>query len=133
MYRSRSWMLMSGALTTFLTTFAVVITPPQNGWWWRVIVIALAGASIAALWRGIMLQPIPRPHPLRLRVEEFICELSKAKSFGNLGNRAAVLNRDFVLLGMIHSRFPKMETSPNRDDLDRAAICFREMLSNLPY
>src|ERR1035441_7344075 len=92
---------MSGVLTTVLAAFAVLVPPSQsNVWWWRSTVIVLALAAIVALYRGMMSQPIPRPHPLRLQVERFICDLSEAKDGDNFGKRVEELRWAFQKEGI---------------------------------
>jgi hypothetical protein len=133
-YHSRRWSFMSGVLTAVLAAFALVIPPSQPSvWWWRGIVIALTALAIGTLGRSIMLQPIPRPHRLRSLAERFICDLSKAKRTDNFGNRAAELNYEFQKEGIYDPRFPKLGGQPSRDELNRAAVCFKEMLNGLPY
>jgi hypothetical protein len=136
MYHARKWELVSGMLTVILTIFAAVVPVPQNGLWWRLIVIAIGAAACVALWRGISLQPIPRPHPLRVRVQRFICDLSKAKDRDNLGNRAEELRQEFQMEGIYPAPslgFPQASSHLGREELNRAAICFKVMLEALPY
>lgn len=134
MYYSRKWEIASGMLTIILATFAVVVPVPEsNGWWWRAIVIVIALAGILALWRGLMLQSIARPHPLRVKVEKFICDLSEAKDVNGLGVRASELLYAFQKEGMYPARFRLTNSHPSLGELNQAAVCFQAMLRSLPY
>jgi len=79
MYYGCKWEVLSGVCTILLAAFVVVIPLQQDAYWWRIIVGLLAFAAIFALHRALKSERIPRPHELRVHVQEFICDLSEAK------------------------------------------------------
>ena len=87
-----------------------------------------------ALYRGMKLHPIPRPHELRVHVQEFICDLSEAKHIDReLITRAMELEQAFQAEGIYSQYFPKLNQTATRETLNQAAVCFQAMLNVLPY
>jgi hypothetical protein len=134
MYYGRRWEFISGVCTTLLAVFVVVISLQQDAYWWRIIVAVFAFAAIYSLHRGMQAVRIPRPHELRVHVQEFICDLSEARQIDrDLITRAMELEHAFQSEGIYSQHFPKLTEDANRETLNRAAVCFQAMLSELPY
>jgi len=86
-----------------------------------------------ALHRALKSERIPRPHELRVHVQEFICDLSEAKHVDeNLITRAMELEQAFQSEGILLQYFPRLTETATLETLNRAAVCFQAMLNMLP-
>jgi hypothetical protein len=133
MYYGCKWEVLSGVCTILLAAFVVVNPLQQDAYWWRIIVGLLAFAAIFALHRALKSERIPRPHELRVHVQEFICDLSEAKHVDeNLITRAMELEQAFQSEGILLQYFPRLTETATLETLNRAAVCFQAMLNMLP-
>jgi membrane protein implicated in regulation of membrane protease activity len=123
------WGMASGLSTLALSVFTTTVVN-HGGWWWAGVVIVVTAFAMFALWRSVMSKPLP--HPLRVEVDKFTCELSKAQNVGHLGKVAVDIEHKFRLEGLYALYFPTAENF-TRPDLNQAAVCFQEMLGKLQH
>ncbi|MGB9103774.1 MAG: hypothetical protein WCC59_03360, partial [Terriglobales bacterium] len=117
-----------------LTVVAQFFRSSSSQPWWQVAIGIMAIASLVALWMEMRTQRVPKPHPLRRTVNDFICDLSEANQIDeSLVVRAKELQRAFQREGVYHQHFPRFDRQVSMGDLEQAAVCFHKMLAALPY
>jgi hypothetical protein len=71
---------------------------------------------------------------LRAHVQEFICDLGEARQIDRvLITRAMELEQAFQSEGIHSQHFPELTEGATRETLNQAAVCFQEMLNDLPH
>jgi|GEM_PF-1694018 len=101
------WGVVSGVFTTLLAVFASLSKSMSSEILWQIVVGSLGIASLLALWRELKGNRTPKPHPLRLQVENFICDLSESQNYDPaLIERANELLRSFAREGILPGQQP---------------------------
>jgi hypothetical protein len=131
-YRNQ-WAIASSLCTILLGVLAQVQSLIAETIW-RLVAGLLAILAVFALWREMRTQRIPKPHPLRVRVQKFICDLSETKGVSDsLISRAKELKRDFGEHGVYCDYTPDFKGEVSHETLDRAAVSFQKMLDYVAY